>query len=229
MLTELLLDVALLGSEWVLWLLIGLSVALVFVGFERATFYAKRSVDSETLRLQLEEALEARDFEAAADLLRDRDSMEAKVVLFGLRDRERGPSAVEDRMTGALATEKNRYNRFLSFLGTVGNNAPFIGLFGTVIGIIGAFANLAQGSESASRAVMASISEALIATGVGLLVAIPAVIAFNAFKSRVQRSVAQTDLLGRTLLAHLREDGQQTSASVEETSSSDERTREASQ
>jgi biopolymer transport protein ExbB len=206
MLTDLLLDVALLGSEWVLWVLVALSAAVVFVSLERAWFFARRSVEIDELRLKFEEALEDEDYEAAADLLDERDHMEATVVLFGLRDHARGPSAVEDRMTGALATERQRYERFLPFLGTIGNNAPFIGLFGTVIGIIGAFANLAEGSQAASEAVMASISEALIATGVGLLVAIPAVIAYNAFKSRVKHSVARTDLLGRTLLAYLREE-----------------------
>lgn len=218
MLTEFLLDIANFGAEWVLWLLVGLSVATIFIVLERFVFYSTHSVDIDKLRMQFEEALEQEDYERAADLLDDRDSMEARVVLFGLRDRKRGPEAVEDRMTGALATEKRRYSKFLGFLGTIGNNAPFIGLFGTVIGIIGAFANIAmagQGaSQEATQAMMHSISEALVATGVGLLVAIPAVIAFNTFKGRVQKAVAQTDLLGRTLLAYLRP-GTDSSADVE--------------
>lgn len=213
MLTELLLDYANFGAEWVLWILVGLSVAIVFIVIERGWFFASRNVDIDKLRLRLEDALDEGDFEAAAEILEGRDSMEAHVVLFGLRERDRGPEAVEDRMTGALATEKQRYNRFLTFLGTIGNNAPFIGLFGTVIGIIGAFANIAmaQGgaaSQEANQAMMHSISEALVATGVGLLVAIPSVIAFNAFKSRIKDSVARTDLLGRTLLAYLRPEDQ---------------------
>ena len=204
MLTEYLLDFALIGAEWVLWVLVALSLVTIGLTIERLVFYARRSVDIDDLRLKLEDRLEAGDWEAAAELLNQGDSMEHHVVLFGLRDRQRGAEAVEDRMTGALATEKTRYNKFLAFLGTVGNNAPFIGLFGTVIGIIGAFANLALGSQEAAQGIMSSISEALVATGVGLLVAIPAVIAFNAFKTRVKKSVAQTDLLGRTLLAYLR-------------------------
>jgi len=216
MLTELLLEYANFGAEWVLWILVGLSLGVVFIVIERGWFFATRNVDVDKLRLRLEDELEEEDYEGAAELLEGRDSMETHVVLFGLRDRHRGPSAVEDRMTGALATEKQRYNRFLTYLGTIGNNAPFIGLFGTVIGIIGAFANIAmaQGgaaSQEANQAMMHSISEALIATGVGLLVAIPSVIAFNAFKSRIKDSVAQTDLLGRTLLAYLRQDGDEDS------------------
>jgi biopolymer transport protein ExbB/TolQ len=206
MLTEFLLEFALLGAEWVLWILLILSVATVAFTIERILFFRRRDVAVDELRVKMEERLENEDYEAAAELLEGRETMEARVVLFGLRDREKGPEAVEDRMSGALSTEKTRYNKFLPFLGTVGNNAPFIGLFGTVLGIIAAFDNLAIGSQEAAQGVMGAISEALVATGVGLLVAIPAVIAFNAFKTRVGKSVAQTDLLGRTLLSYLRSD-----------------------
>jgi biopolymer transport protein ExbB/TolQ len=206
MLTEFLLEFALLGAEWVLWILLILSVATVAFTIERILFFRRRDVAVDELRVKMEERLENEDYEAAAELLEGRETMEARVVLFGLRDREKGPEAVEDRMSGALSTEKTRYNKFLPFLGTVGNNAPFIGLFGTVLGIIAAFDNLAIGSQEAAQGVMGAISEALVATGVGLLVAIPAVIAFNAFKTRVGKSVARTDLLGRTLLSYLRSD-----------------------
>ncbi|QDG54511.1 MotA/TolQ/ExbB proton channel family protein [Persicimonas caeni] len=205
MLTEILLDAALIGAEWVLWLLVILSLLSVLAMIERAMFYGKRAIDIQALRGKLEQHFSKAEFEKAAKMLEEyAETMEARVVLFGIRDWERGAAAVEDRMTGALSTEKNRYEKYLAFLGTVGNNAPFIGLFGTVLGIIGAFENLAEGSQEAAQMVMAAIGEALVATGVGLLVAIPAVIAFNAFKTRIKKSVAQTDLLGRTLLAYLR-------------------------
>ena len=204
MLTQLFLQFALIGAEWVMWVLVGLSFISGLIMVERGIFYAKRSVAIDELRLKFNELLEKKEYKKASELLAGDDSMEARVSLFGLRHHERGVEAVEDLMSGALSTEKNRYDRGLAVLGTVGNNAPFIGLFGTVLGIIGAFANLAEGTEEAAQAVMYAISEALVATGVGLLVAIPAVIAFNIFKSRMKKSVAQTDLLGRTLLSNLR-------------------------
>lgn len=207
MLTNLFLQFALIGAEWVMWVLVLLSLASVLVMIERGIFYTKRAPDIDSLRLKFNEQLEAGEYGKAGDLLKDSDAMEAKVVLFALRHHERGAPAVEDLLSGALATEKNRYDRGLGFLGTIGNNAPFIGLFGTVLGVIGAFANLGEGTEEAAQAVMYAISEALVATGVGLLVAIPAVIAFNIFKSRMKKSVAQTDLLGRSLLSHLRGGG----------------------
>ena len=204
MLTELLLHYTLnLGAEWVLWILVLLGLVNGLIMLERAAFYLKRRVDVHALRQRMEGALRERDFEGAAAMLKGMESMEARVVLFGLREWQRGEGAVQELMTGALATEKTRYDRGLGFIGTIGNNAPFIGLFGTVLGIIGAFANLGDSGGQASDAVMNAISEALIATGVGLLVAIPAVIGFNIFKSSMKKSVAQTELLGGTLLAYL--------------------------
>ena len=204
MLTQLFLQFALIGAEWVMWILVALSLLSGLIMVERGVFYAKRNVAIDDLRLKFNKLLEEKDFKKAAELLKNDDSMESRVALFGLTHHERGGEAVEDLMSGALATEKNRYERGLPILGTIGNNAPFIGLFGTVLGIIGAFEALGEGSEEAAQTVMAAIAEALVATGVGLLVAIPAVIAFNLFRSRMKKSVAQTDLLGRTLLSHLR-------------------------
>src|SRR4029079_12034926 len=81
----------------------------------------------------------------------------------------------------------------LGVLGTLGNNAPFIGLFGTVLGIIKAFADLSRNSAGGAVAVMAGISEALVATAVGLMVAIPAVIAFNYFQAKVRKTISGVD------------------------------------
>lgn len=209
MLTELFLQAALIGAEWVLWLLVVLSILSVLAMVERVVFYRKRSIDIQAVRVKLEKFLGKEDFDGAAKYLDEQgDSMEARVVLFGLRDWRSGVASVEERMNGALSTEKGRYNKQLPFLGTIGNNAPFIGLFGTVLGIIGAFDSLQSGSDEAAAQVMGAISEALVATGVGLLVAIPAVIAFNIFRSQIQKSVAQTDLLGRTVLAHMHRSGE---------------------
>ena len=121
-----------------------------------------------------------------------------------VRDYEKGPESVEDLLAGAMSKERQRYERLLSFLATVGNNAPFIGLFRTVLGIIRAFKDLSANMAEASGAVMAGIAEALIATAVGLLVAIPAVIAFNFLKGRVKDIADDGNLLCATLLASLK-------------------------
>jgi biopolymer transport protein ExbB/TolQ len=199
-----LLGLPIFQSEWVLWLLIGLSLISVGVILERLFFYRAHRVDVEAVRKELSAKLENGDYAAAATSLQARDALETNVVLVGLKAYAKGPEAVEDMIAGALGSEKARYERRLSFLATMASNAPYIGLFGTVLGIIRSFRDLAANMADASAAVMSGIAEALMATAVGLLVAIPAVIAFNAFKGRVKQSVTDGQMLARILLAQLK-------------------------
>jgi len=199
-----LLGLPIFQAEWVLYLLIGLSIASVAVMVERFVFYWRRRVDVEAIRERLSQKLDSGDFQGAADYLKEFDSLETNVVLYGLRDHARGPESVEDLISSAARKEQGRFENRLNFLATVASNAPFIGLFGTVLGIIKAFNDLSSSMNEASSAVMAGIAEALIATAVGLLVAIPAVIAFNVFKSKVAKLADNMHLLAGTLLASLK-------------------------
>ena len=150
--------------------------------------------------------LVAGDFVGAADSLKKFDSLETNVVLFALRQYRRGPDSVEELLHGAESKEKQRYNSRLQVLATVGSNAPFIGLFGTVLGIIQAFKDLANASAGVGNSVMSGISEALVATAVGLLVAIPAVVAYNIFNGKLKDVSSNANLLSKTLLSVLKSD-----------------------
>ncbi len=199
-----LLELPIFQAEWVLWVLIALSIVSVAVMVERYTFYRRHGIDIDKVRAKLSEYLKEGDLMGAAQYLEQFDSLETNTVLFGLRDYARGPDAVEDLLVAAARKERARYEKRLSFLATVASNAPFIGLFGTVLGIIRAFKDLSSNMGSASSAVMGGIAEALIATAVGLLVAIPAVIAFNTLKGRVKAIADDGNLLSATLLASLK-------------------------
>ena len=201
-----LLELPLFQAEWVLWLLIGLSIASIAVMIERFVFYRRHSVRIDDVKRELDQRLERGDFEGAAGFLQQHDSLETNVVLYGLRSHRLGPEAVEDLVVGAARKEKARFEQRLGFLATIASNAPFIGLFGTVLGIIRAFKDLVGNMSEASDAVMGGIAEALIATAVGLLVAIPAVIAYNYFKSKVGKLSDNMQLLTATLLANLKAD-----------------------
>jgi biopolymer transport protein ExbB/TolQ len=195
-----------LGAEWVLWLLLVLSVGSVAVTIERILFLIQNRVPVAELQGKLLAALESGG-EEATKLLAGYKGMEARVVAAGVREMHRGPDAVQEVMIATTAVEKQRYERFLGFLSSLGSNAPFIGLLGTVIGILGAFAALKQqvGAGGSRQAlIMGSISEALVATAVGLFVAIPAVVAYNQFRGQVKAAVANTDALSSILLAHLK-------------------------
>ncbi|MBN2528819.1 MAG: MotA/TolQ/ExbB proton channel family protein [Deltaproteobacteria bacterium] len=199
-----LLGLPVFQAEWVLWLLIGLSVVSVAIMMERFIFYRRHTVDVDKLKDELSTLLTSGDFDAAAKLLSRYDSLETNVVLYGLKSHALGPEAVEDLLAGATGKEQARYDKRLNVLATVASNAPFIGLFGTVLGIIRAFNELAGNMSEASSSVMAGIAEALIATAVGLLVAIPAVVAFNVFKSKVKKFSENLGLLASVLTANLK-------------------------
>jgi biopolymer transport protein ExbB len=165
-------------------------------------FYKKHKADAQALR-QLVISLDGGNIDAAVTTLKaGAPGMEVNVLSYGLQQLDKGGRAVEELMNGALVREIERYDKSLWYLATLGNNAPFIGLFGTVLGVIMAFDAMGQGGGD-QAAVMGPIAEALIATGVGLIVAIPAVVAFNIFKQNVKAARTNTELLTRTLVAHM--------------------------
>ena len=203
-LVQTLLDLPIFQSEWVLYLLLALSVASIGIIVERWRFYRVHAVDVDAVGATLARHLQDGDLAAAAAGLQRHDALETNVALAGLAAYDRGPDSVEDLIVGALGRERARYERRLGFLATLASNAPYVGLFGTVLGIMRAFRDLSVNMTEASSAVMAGIAEALLATAVGLLVAIPAVVAFNAFKARVKAAATDGEALARVLLSNLK-------------------------
>lgn len=202
-LTTELFRLPLFEAEWVLWCLLLVSVVSVALMLERGFFFARRAIDVKRVGEQLESHLHARDLADAERFLGTFDSLETNIARQGLLRRAEGLGAVERAMEGAEAMERLRFSRGLGFLATVGSNAPFVGLFGTVLGIIRAFQDLSTDLGSASSSVMSGISEALVATAVGLLVAIPAVVAFNALSAKVASRQARARVLTGAVLARV--------------------------
>jgi biopolymer transport protein ExbB len=201
-----------LGTGWILLLMLLLSIMSLAVMLERAWLYWSLRDDIDELMRDLGRLLRGGDLEAARRRLEGSRSAEAAVVVAGLVEADRGVESAQEAMEGASALQRLKLEKRLAFLGTLGNNAPFIGLLGTVIGIVAAFDELSKVKMAASsgstqlapEAVMGRISEALVATAIGILIAIPAVAAFNAFQRVVRGTLANTDALGHVLLAHLK-------------------------
>ena len=201
------------GAGWVMWFMVILSVISVAIMLERSWFYFTLRDDIAQLAEKLRKALRDSDMDEAKKLIDNSPSAEAAVVSAGLAEADRGARSAEEAMIGAAALQRLRLERRLAFLGTVGNNAPFIGLFGTVIGVIQAFEALGKEDKVSAAAtaaagmapqqVMAGIAEALVATAIGLFVAIPAVIAYNIFMRKSKAILANTEALTRVLLSHL--------------------------
>ena len=199
MLVERLSRIALLGSTWVLYVLLGLSVASLASALERWIFFARHSDDLDALASRFSEALEVEDFDLARQVLRESRSIEASIVLPALRWVHGGPRALADALDASLARARGRLMRSTYLLGTLGNNAPFVGLLGTVIGVIDAFHALGDAGQNkgAMGNVMGGIAEALVATGVGLFVALPAVVAYNLVQKKISEVETGVQVLGK--------------------------------
>ncbi|MEE9384867.1 MAG: MotA/TolQ/ExbB proton channel family protein [Nannocystaceae bacterium] len=205
-LTDKFLQFSLLGANWVLWLLVMLSLASVAIIVERWIFYRSLAGEDARLMAPVAEHLAAGKQDAATKLLKAASSPGARMAETMLRTAQRGKASIEAMVASVRAQERIRLERNLSFLGTVGANAPFIGLLGTVIEILRVFHLLGEqgvASGEGAKEIMSGISEALVATAIGLLVAIPAVVAYNAFQRKVKRMLTDGDGLSSSVLAHL--------------------------
>ncbi|MBN1770493.1 MAG: MotA/TolQ/ExbB proton channel family protein [Deltaproteobacteria bacterium] len=194
-----------LGAEWVLWLLLFLSVISITIMVERAIALYKRRGDAASLAKLVDVHLAEARIDELGAALKELRSVEAVVLRAGLARYHDGPAAAEEAMQAAQVAQRQELDRYLAFLGTVGSNAPFIGLAGTVIGIMQAFRNLGGNLQAgASSSVMSAIAEALVATLIGLLVAVPAVVAFNYFQRRIKVRINDTQVIVHTLLGYLK-------------------------
>ncbi len=179
------LGVALLGSEWVLWLLVILSIVFIAVVLERTLFFIKIRIDLDSFTYELSKLLNDKKYDSIKDFCKNSSqSLESDIVFKGIDEylTTNQKQKAQESMEYLIGRHRQSLDKRLLLLGTLGNNAPFIGLLGTVLGIIRSFHDLGLNPAGGSSVVMAGISEALVATAVGLLVAIPAVVFFNYFK-----------------------------------------------
>lgn len=172
------------------------SVYMIAVGIERWLTYNKARQQSRQYAPKVAQALKNSKIDEAISISdRHKDSHLAMVVSSGLKEfaAHQGNTEISaDEMEAskralerAIAVKTAELKRGLAGLATVGSTAPFVGLFGTVVGIIGAFVALAQAENAGIGAVGASIAEALITTAFGIAVAVPAVLLFNYFTNKV--------------------------------------------
>jgi biopolymer transport protein ExbB len=194
---------ALLGATWVMWLLIGLSVLGVAIMLERAYFFAVTRDDVEALRRDLLELLRRGDLSGARKRMQSSRSFEASLVIAGLDSAADGAAAATERIQGEEKIARLRMERNLAFLGTVGNNAPFVGLLGTVLGIIRAFHSLDQSQGKVTAGLMSDIGEALVATAIGIMVALPAVATYNYYQRVIKTRLSRGGALGSDVVSHL--------------------------
>jgi len=211
MMTKLFLGFSLLGAEWVMFLLVLISLFSVTLMFERARFYGSALKNIEEFRKKIRDAVQSGEWDRAREIARHRLNeqvgaldLETPMAVALLEHKgEREAKVLNEVGNDPVVRTRIQWEKNLSVLATIGNNAPFVGLFGTVLGIIKAFQDLSQQAAGGVTTVMSGISEALVATGVGILVAIPAVVAYNIFQRRNKTALMQAESLKSFLVAQL--------------------------
>jgi biopolymer transport protein ExbB/biopolymer transport protein TolQ len=211
--TELLGNVGVFGGA-VMACLALLSIISVGVIVDKFRRFRLASGQSQIFKKKFGEFLHGGDVHALIDAARlHHNSHVAQVVSAaileydGVRQKGGDPVASLELVTSALedstAETLLRLKSGLGFLATIGSTAPFIGLFGTVVGIINAFRSIASAGAGGMAVVSGGMAEALVSTGLGIFVAIPAVVAYNHFTGNLENFRVEMNRASSQLVNHL--------------------------
>lgn len=203
MFAEKIFAIAHYADQVVLVILLIMSVISIAMIFERYLTLKRVSNESERVRARVRMALQTGSVSDFEDIAKDPISMEGQAAQQALKHfKAHGESGLSEVFNTFILIEKPELEKFLPVLATIASNAPFIGLLGTVLGIMKAFNDLASAQEAGQQTVMAGISVALVATAAGLFVAIPAGMFFNYFSRKVKAIVSSVESVKELGLAY---------------------------
>lgn len=192
-----------LRSSFTLVILIGCSILSFTYMVERWLFFRRAEVNVDGVLSHVKKLIDAGQMPQAQAYCQKNPAAVAQVIYYGLLHLSRPRKDIEELLQTKRLEERLKLEHSLGILGTLGNISPFVGLFGTVVGIIKAFQDLALSGSGGPSVVAAGIAEALVATAGGLLVAIPAVIAYNYFMRRVKTIGVDMEVASTRLLVML--------------------------
>ncbi len=179
------------------------SIVSVAFTVERWWFFRKAHTDGDKLLAGVRKLLETGKEDVARNMTAKNPAAVSQVVHYGLLHRKRSRIELDELLASKRLEERLKLEKFLVVLGTMGNTAPFIGLFGTVVGIIKAFRDLALAGAGGPAVVAKGIAEALVATAGGMAVAIPAVIVYNFYMRRVKHISVEMEVVSARLMVML--------------------------
>lgn len=208
MLTEKIFAIAHIADQGVIWILVLLSVISVSLILERWFVLKKISAESLRVRARIKLALQTNSIEDVEDIAKDPSSIEGRAASYAMKHmKDSGSKGLEEVFNVFILTEKPELEKSLGFLATIGSNAPYVGLLGTVLGIMKAFNDLATSTDAGQQTVMAGISMSLVATAAGLFVAIPAVIFYNYYSKQVKGIFSSLESVKELCLAYAKKKG----------------------
>lgn len=205
---ETLFKIAEASANGILYLMILMSLISFSIIIERHFSLRRVLSKSSVMTKGFRAVIEERNLENITQLSKNADSLEGRALGHGLHFVEsKGISGLDELFNSYKSIEKPALEKNLNLLGTIASNAPYVGLLGTVMGIMKAFNDLANSPGQGNEVVMAGIAHALISTAVGLAVAIPAVVAFNHFQKKVASILNSIDAARDLCLAYIKSRG----------------------
>jgi len=184
-----------MAGGFTIYILIFCSVLSVAIIIERCMYYRARSrIRRADFMALIKKELEKGNIENALKVCREKNTPFSKVVHAALSFAGHSEKEISNNMERTIVIETNLLEKRTTIVGTIGSTAVYIGLFGTVLGIIRAFNDIASAGAGGINVVMNGISESLICTAAGLSVAVPAVIAYNYFIKRIDNFITDMEL-----------------------------------
>jgi biopolymer transport protein ExbB len=191
-----------IGEQAIFVLMALASIIAVAVGFERAFVFSRNVSRAEQILKDIISKIRNHDIASLKEVeSKSSKNIYARFASFSAEHYDKGHEGLSELMAGKVVTEKIELEKRLPILSTLGNNAPFLGLLGTVLGVIKAFNGLGTLGNSGAEVVMKSISTALLATAAGLFVAIPVVMTNNFFSKKLKVISQNLEILSREFLA----------------------------
>lgn len=188
-----------------MYILLFCSFLSVMIILERILYYRRLSrTDRREFMVMIGRSLKSGRIDAARVICQNTKAPFSQVVFSGLELHGRPEKEMSNAMEREITIETSDLERYIGIVGTIGNTAVYIGLFGTVLGIIRAFHDISVAGAGGMSIVIGGVAEALVCTAAGLAVAIPAVIAYNYFSKRVERFIDDMELCASELLDFIR-------------------------
>lgn len=178
-----------------IYILLACSILSLAIIIERYIYYRRRSkLKRLDFMSKISRELEKANPAKALDICKNTDTPFSKVVYAGLNLSGHNEMLISNTMEREISIETIKLERYTSIVGTIGSTAVYIGLFGTVLGIIRAFHDIAAAGSGGISVVISGISESLACTAMGLCVAVPAVIAYNYFIKKIDNFITDMEL-----------------------------------